>query len=195
MSNVGGWWADWKKVEVVKAFLITGSVADASRVCGVPYDTVRHWRMTDWWQEIEDNLRSEDNMVLSAGLKKRIDKAMALADDRMDNGDFFFNKEGEVVRKPVGLRDVNKTLEVYIKAKSDVDQAPKQAQTMQGVQDALAKISEQFSKLTLRQRKVEAVDAIEVTSSTSVDESQQTSNVPALGSGNTEGQETTQKGG
>lgn len=158
MQVGGGWWSDAKKVDVVKTYLITGSLADASRVNGIPYDTIRHWRMTDWWKEIEDNLRAEDNMVLSAGLRGRINKAMALAEDRMDGGDYHFNKEGEIVRKPVGLREINKALEVFVKTKNEVDNAPKQAQTIQGVQDALAKISEQFSKLTLRQRKIEAVE-------------------------------------
>lgn len=110
---------------------------------------MRHWRLTDWWKEIEDNLRAEENLELSAHLQKRIGKALALMDDRMENGDFMYDpRTGNCTRKPVSMRDLNKAVDTFIKAKIDVDSVPRQAQSAQGIADALAKISEHFKTLT-----------------------------------------------
>lgn len=149
------WWSDGAKVDAVKTFLVLGNMSDVHKALGIPYDTLRHWHISDWWTEIEDNLKAEENIELSARLKLRINKALEVTLDRLENGDFQYDpRTGKFVRKPVSLRDVNMVLKDMIKSKKDIDAVPVEAQNKQAVIDTLAKLTIEFAKMAGRRKPV-----------------------------------------
>lgn len=135
-------------MDAVKTYLVTGSLAAVSKTCEIPYDTVRKWHIQEWWKEVEENLRMEDSFELSAKLRSRINRALDITLDRLENGDFIYDpRTGGMVRKPVSLRDANKAMTDWIAAKNEVDSLPAARQNQQAVVDTLAKLTEQFAKM------------------------------------------------
>lgn len=104
-----GVWTESKKREVIHTYLVTGNVAMTARIMDVPEDTLRYWRRQDWWDEWVREIRHSGKVELSGKMKKIVEASVAVIEDRILNGDFVFDqKSGEVVRKPVNLKDAHK---------------------------------------------------------------------------------------
>ena len=109
VSAEGKWWSDSQKLETVKTWLLTGNLRLTANVVKIPEDTVRRWAKTTWWAAIVDDLHQEDQLLLSARLKKIVDKSFDVIEDRLDKGDFVYDqKTGQMRRKPVNMRDAHK---------------------------------------------------------------------------------------
>jgi hypothetical protein len=75
----------------------------------VPEETIRYWRKQDWWDDTVREIRHSGKVELSSKMKKIVEASIAVIEDRIVNGDFVFDqKTGEVVRKPVNLKDAHK---------------------------------------------------------------------------------------
>src|ERR1700752_1201150 len=152
----GKWWSDSQKLECVKTFLMTGNIAMSARILKIPDDTVRRWAKTTWWEEIVDELRSQDELVLSARLQKIVNKSLDVVEDRLDKGDFVYDqKTGEMRRKPVSMRDAAKVMaDSHTKRDLVLNRAQPQVSDEQ-VADKLLKLAERFAELA-GQKKLEA---------------------------------------
>src|ERR1700682_1871135 len=104
-----GWWDDKKKLDVIQSYILLGNLRQSAALNGVPEITAKKWKATAWWKEQEDDLRRGTKLKLSAKLSEVVDKAMIQWADRVDNGDFFFNrKTGDWLRKPISAEHANK---------------------------------------------------------------------------------------
>ena len=56
-----GWWREDQKVDCVAKYLIYGNIAEVCRQTGIPQDTVRKWKGTDWWTDTEAEIRKDSN--------------------------------------------------------------------------------------------------------------------------------------
>lgn len=102
-------WSDEQKTEAAKTYLLVGNLALTARMLGIPEITMKVWKKSDWWAELIRELRSQEKMELSARTKKIVGAALTVVEDRLVNGDFQYDqKTGEVVRKPVNLKDAHK---------------------------------------------------------------------------------------
>lgn len=156
-----GWWSQGERVEAVKSYMVLGNMAEVSRVTGIPYDTLRRWQYADWWSEIEEALTHEDNFSLSAKLRSRIQKAVDIVEDRLENGDFQYEpRTGKFVRRPVSLKDTWKVAEGMTKTKLDLDNIPAQKASQQAITDTLVKLTEEFQKMASKRRP--AIEILEV---------------------------------
>ena len=96
------------KYNVVVAYLATGNLRIASASCNIPYETVRTWKTQQWWKEFEFEIANTKRTETKNKLSKLVDKSLDLIQDRLENGDFALNqKTGEVIRRPVQIRDLN----------------------------------------------------------------------------------------
>ncbi len=102
-------WSNKQRMEVVRAYLVLGNVMLVVAATGVPEDTIRKWKMSQWWKDAIDELRRSQKLELSGKLKKVIDKTVLLLEDRVNNGDFVFDKTtGDYTkRKPVNAYTAN----------------------------------------------------------------------------------------
>ncbi len=57
-------------------FAIKGSVRQTARDSGVPYQTVRQWTKTDWWEEMLGQVRQEKDQEWDSKLSALIDKLL-----------------------------------------------------------------------------------------------------------------------
>lgn len=110
MSKVhGNAWSDKKRIEVATAHAMGLSAPLIEATTGVPAQTIRHWRMTDWFRDLVEEIRREDDNSVDAKLTNIVSKSMDVITDRLENGDFMFDsKEGTFVRKPLAAKDVNR---------------------------------------------------------------------------------------
>jgi transposase-like protein len=109
LKNENGSWTEKTKNEVIHTYLVTGNLALTARIMDVPEETIRYWRKQDWWDDTVREIRHSGKVELSSKMKKIVEASIAVIEDRIVNGDFVFDqKSGEVVRKPVNLKDAHK---------------------------------------------------------------------------------------
>lgn len=155
-TAAGRWWGEAQKIEAAKTYLLVGSVRIASNIVGIPEDTVKRWTKSVWWKQLIDDLRQEDELQLSARLKKLVDKSLSVVEDRLDKGDFVYDqKTGEMRRRPVNMRDAHKVaLDMQERQEVLLNRSMPQASDEQ-VADKLIKLAEKFAELAGAKRQEE----------------------------------------
>lgn len=109
VKAVGDHWSDSQKLEAVKTYLILGNLTLTASALGIPHNTVKTWKKSEWWKTIEQELMVQEDLQLGDRLKKIVNKSYDVIEDRMANGDFVYDqKTGEMRRKPVNMKDAHK---------------------------------------------------------------------------------------
>ena len=155
-----GWYTDKKKLEVVTAYLILGKSNLVAATCGVPEGTVRAWKTEPWWDEIVDSIQAENDQELDAKLSARVEKALDIVQDRLDNGDFMFNpRTGEFVRRPVSLRDTWKVNKEMIDARLLLRKSQKETVSAEATADILKNLALEFAGMARKRMKDGTVES------------------------------------
>ena len=150
-------WTDAKKIETVTTWLILGNVPLVSTTVGVPAGTIRRWRFEPWLGELVRDIQAESDKELDTKLAKRIDKALEIVSDRLENGDFQYDtKNGVFVRKPVGLRDTWKVTNEMVDVRQMLRKIPREATNQEAIGDILKNLAKEFSSMA-RKRLTEKV--------------------------------------
>lgn len=139
-------WSDAQKIEAVQSYLLLGNLALTSRILNIPEVTLRFWKTTEWWKDVVDDLKLQETMQMSARLKKIVDASLGAVEDRLLNGDLMYDhKSGEMIRKPVNLRDAHKVSVDLMDKKAMLDKAvvPQQEETTDD--NKLEKLAEKFA--------------------------------------------------
>lgn len=147
-----------QKEEAVRVWLTTGNMRIAAATVGCAVQTIESWKKQDWWNQLVSQIKTEKNLVLGSRMSSIVDKSMDLIEDRLVNGDFVLNnKTGEVVRKPVALRDLASTANVLMTRKSVMDSQDHQTiENKETAQEILSALAKEFAKIGLRASKQDA---------------------------------------
>lgn len=147
-ATTNKYWSDSQKIEVITTYLALGNLALASRVLNIPAITVRQWKMTQWWKDMEAELRTEENLQMSNRLQKIIESTLAVAEDRIAKGDFIYdNRTGQLVRKPVPLKDAHKVAMDMMNRRDDLVSRRPENVDMASIDDRLAKLAAKFEEI------------------------------------------------
>ena len=150
----GEWWSDKKRLEVVTTWLVLGKIPLVSATTGVPEGTIRQWRTQPWWKEIEVSVQTESDQELDTKLAKRIDKALDLVMDRLENGDYLYDpKSGEFIRKPVSMKDTWKVSTEMIDKRLLIRKQPKEQSNQEAVGDILKNLAKEFADMARKRVK------------------------------------------
>ena len=150
----GEWWSDKKRLEVVTTWLVLGKIPLVAATTGVPEGTIRQWRTQPWWKEIEISVQTETDQELDAKLAKRIDKALDLVMDRLENGDYLYDpKTGEFIRKPVSMKDTWKVSTEMIDKRLLIRKQPKEQANSEVVGDILKNLAKEFADMAKKRIK------------------------------------------
>lgn len=144
----GKWWSDSQKLEAVKTHLMLGHLGMTAAMLKIPEETVRRWSKTAWWHQIADDLRQQDELMLSSRLKRIVEKSLDVVEDRLDNGDFVYDqKTGQMRRKLVNMRDAHKVALDMAQKRENIlnNNAPRASEEQ--VADKLIKLAERFAEL------------------------------------------------
>lgn len=104
-------YSDSQKIEAVTTYLMVGSINMVSAMLKININTLKMWKLTEWWKEMEKDLRIQEDLQLSKRLQNIVSKSLDVVEDRMENGDFIYDqKTGKMKRKPVSMRDAHKVM-------------------------------------------------------------------------------------
>lgn len=165
--KVGEWWSDAKRIEVVTTWLALGKIPLVSACTGVSEGTIRQWRTQPWWKELEISITTETDQELDAKLAKRIDKALDVIWDRLENGDFLFDpKTSEFIRKPVNMKDSHKVMVDMLDKRLLLRKQPREQQSQEAVGDILKNLAKEFEQMAKKKLKEVSDGPIEVPQAT-----------------------------
>jgi transposase len=163
-------WSDKQKMEAVNSYLLLGNLALTARLLNIPEITLRVWKATTWWKDLVAEAKLQEKMELSARVKKLVDASMSVVEDRLANGDFQFDqKTGQIIRKPVNMKDAHKVAVDMQNQRDILEKSEKVEQTEEHVEDKLLKLAEKFADMATkkieqnqdRQRTVDVEDVEE----------------------------------
>ena len=106
LAKQGSKYTDEDRRKVVVEYFVTGNMKEVSRRVNIPRTTLNSWKESDWWDEETVKVRHEKGDEFDANLSKLIDSAFGQTQDRVDNGDYRVNKDGELIRVPMSGRDL-----------------------------------------------------------------------------------------
>lgn len=158
-----GWYSDSVKLDAVKAWLLLGNMREVAALYNINYNTLAKWRYTDWWAQLVDEIKSENSIKLSGKLKKVAEKALTLTEERLENGDWVLNqKTGELIRKPVNLRDAHNVAVSLLKHADTVENKPIELESQKKTEETLTKLAAAFEKFAKERqpKKIEVTDVI-----------------------------------
>lgn len=166
-SKVGVTKYSWElKYSIVAQYMAMGSAAKVARLTKVPVTTINAWMKQPWWLEIEENIKSERNAELNNKLSSAIDKSLEVIQQRLEEGDVVLNnKTGQMINKPVALRDAVAAGNALLARKTQIEKA--QADTAivkDSVKETLEALKLEFAKWakTDKTKDAETLEFVEV---------------------------------
>jgi hypothetical protein len=113
--------ADWRdadeegrvpwEVAACHFYCNVGNMAATARRFQTSIYVIKKLTQQAWWQELSTRIQSESKTSIDAGFTRLVEKGLRAMEDRLDNGEIEFVKEGpdgekEVVRKPLRAIDI-----------------------------------------------------------------------------------------
>ncbi len=102
----GSQYTDEQRRAVIADLVVIGNMTKTAKLHNMPKQTVYEWAKSDWGVEMLGQIRTEKGEELDANLTKLMDSAFEQAQDRVENGDFRVNKDGQLIRVPMAGRDL-----------------------------------------------------------------------------------------
>jgi hypothetical protein len=169
-----GWWDDKKKQELIQSYILLGNLRQSAALNNVPEVTAKKWKATVWWREQEEELRRGTKLKLSSKLSEIVAKAMIQLEDRLDKGDFFWNRKSqEWLRKPVSAEHANKITGQLIDRVLAVEKAATPEKiTDEGLEQRLLKLRADMLTFVPKRKSLEIIDVESVRTIPSVGEEQ-----------------------
>ncbi len=160
-----GWWSDKERMQAVSAYVVLGSVRLTASSTGIPELTVRKWRMSQWWKDAELEIRNSNKIELSGKINNVVQATLKQLEDRVQNGDFFFNpKTGKWERKPINASvAANVASKLIDKSLILEKEATQDKASDEGLDDRLRKLKEEMMRFAkAKPIKGEIIDVVPV---------------------------------
>ncbi len=129
------------------AYVLGGSLRQASRDTGIPFETLQDWSKKEWWTEILQKLRAENEQLYIARYHELVTIGTEKIKERMVEGDPYVTKTGIVKFKPCTLRDIcGATMYIFDRLKVLRNLSPN---TMKDELDPMKESFDEFKKIAL----------------------------------------------
>jgi hypothetical protein len=99
----GFYYTDSQKEQFVLDYFETGNLKLSAEKLGVPYDSAKLWKRSEWFGELIGRLETEHNKSLKKRLDKIADQALSAMEDRIQNGEERITKSGKKVNMKANL--------------------------------------------------------------------------------------------
>lgn len=156
------------KMDVVARYMLLGNLRVVSEQLDIPYATLADWKRSEWWPDMVEQLRRQKKQKTADTLGKVIETSVDILQDRLENGDWVYDqKTGQAVRKPVSAKDAQTITNQLLQRQAQLeDIIDKNSHKQETVQETLALLAKEFSKMNRRAGNASA-ETIEYTESTS----------------------------
>jgi hypothetical protein len=150
----GGRYSWEKKIEVASKYMQLGNTRLVSELTDVSYQTISDWRKTDWWSALIEELKLAKKAKTGQKLSEIIDQSIEVVTDRLENGDWVLNnKTGEMMRRPVSLRDAAQVTNNLITRQIQMEELAEKITTRkETVQETLKVLAGEFAKWNRTQK-------------------------------------------
>ena len=148
-------WPQSKKTEAVLTWMTCGNMAQTSRLIGVGLPTLKLWKRQPWFKEAVEGFHDDDKTELDARYQKIIRKALAVVEDRLDNGNFQLDqKTGRILRIPVAMTESHRVAKDLVQQQQSFRQEKAQEiQVNETINDKLVKLASQFAEMAMGKAK------------------------------------------
>jgi hypothetical protein len=154
-------WSDSQKIECVTTYIKLGNITRVAELLKIPRPTIITWRATEWWVNIEKELRAEENIVLSSSMKTLVDKSLLVVEDRLDKGDWIYDtKLAKLVRKPVSMKDALKVSTDLIDKRIEIATHENYTVAQENIEQKLQKLAQSFEDAVKNKTPVQVTDVI-----------------------------------
>ncbi len=141
-----GHWSENKRIEAVTTYLSTGNLTESARMLGIPIKTVQQWKVSEWWKELEKQIRSEEEQELDAKLTKIIDKTLEKLVDSIENGEHIYDQRtGKIKRMPAKMRDLNNAFNTILDKRQLIRRQPTKIVEQTNTAAQLQNLATQFA--------------------------------------------------
>ena len=139
-----------KRLDVVGRYMLLGNLRVVSEQTDVPYATLVEWKKSEWWSDFVDQIKRQKKSKTNEHITKIIEQSLEVMQDRLQNGDFVMNnKTGEIIRKPVGVRDVTAITTNLLQRQLQIeDTMERNNHTNDSVSETLLLLAREFQKWT-----------------------------------------------
>lgn len=137
-----------KRMEVVGRFMLLGNLRVVSEQCGVSYNTLQDWKKSDWWPEVVQQIKRQKRSKTNDSITKIIEQSLDVMKDRLENGDYVLNnKTGEIVRKPVSIKDATTISSQLLQRQIQIEELEAASErSTDTVQETLTLLAREFQK-------------------------------------------------
>ena len=149
-----------QKVDIVAQYMATGNLRQVARLNNMHYNMLVNWKREPWWGKVEKEIKLQKKAERKSKVDRIVNKALDAVEDRIDNGDFVYDqKTGEILRKPVSLKEVRGVANDMLQRQIDVDKLSQDHAKLVGhaqIKDQLALLQKEFAKFNTN-RTVEVI--------------------------------------
>ena len=169
-ANANGWRSEKDRIRAATVYAVTGSAARTEEITGIPSGTIRQWKTQEWWPQIIDRIHQEKDDELSVKFTDIVDKTIEQINDRIEKGDYLYdNKTGELVRKPMGGKELGIVTSIFVDKRELLRGKRKIQMDQQSIKDKLDQIAQALrikKPVTIEGESIEVIDEIntEITS-------------------------------
>ena len=161
MAETNKHWSDKQKLEAVQSYLLLGNLAMTSRILAIPEITLRVWKTSEWWKNLVEDIKLQDNIQMTGRLKKIVDASLTAVEDRLLNGDYMYDqKTCQMVRKPVSIKDAHKVSTDLMDRQKLLEKSTQPVTQEEQNDDKLLKLAEKFAAFVTQ--KIEHKEAPEI---------------------------------
>ncbi len=152
LAGQGSKYTDEIRRQAIGVFIVTGNYKATARQLNIPYTTVFDWGKREWWLKAVEQVRTEKADELDAQVSNSITKALKSVDDRLEHGDAYVLKDGDIAYKPVSARDSATVFGIMYDKRALMRNMP--TSITQSTDSAkLLKLQEKFEELASKQIK------------------------------------------
>lgn len=152
-----------KKYSVVAIYLQCGGLRETERASGVPAATIENWKKSNWWPDLVAQIHHEQATQQNTKLTQLINKSLGIIDDRLENGELILNnKTGEMVRKPVGIRDATRAASELMQRQLAINKTLALDEVrQQTVDETLKYLASEFARMVNKKPEIIEMEEVE----------------------------------
>ena len=142
-------------------------MAETAVVTGIPLQTLKVWKTTDWFKDYSLQLQTEDVQQMDSNLKRVIQKALKATEERIDMGDAQFDqKTGDIIRIPIKAHVALKITTELLTKQQKLNENPIKEEVEKTIDSRLLKLSEEFARFANARANTIEIEAVDVTPNT-----------------------------
>jgi len=142
-------WSNDKKQQAAIYYRILGNFKAVEKYTGIPHATVRAWQHTEWWQDMQMQLREEHDNQIDVRIGNNIDQCLDNITQRLEEGDEIWDsKSQQFINKKVSALDTARIAGILYDKRALIRGLPTAISGTNTVDERLKKLGDAFEKFT-----------------------------------------------